>query len=151
MMKTVPAVIVLVGAVLFSPMLMMSAQAQDCPTQGAVALALAQLFGFEVDNVEDAVTALESVDRGEPMTASRISAGLLNPEEVVGVWELTFEALGMPEMMEKFSGLPGIFPGTRHPPKAWYPLEGSIEDGRPTEGPVRRTTRRTTEASPFVP
>lgn len=172
MMKTVPAVISVLCIAVFSLAVAPSVRAQQCPTQGAVALAFAQIFGYEVDEVEEAVEALQDVglvtELWDPTDACveaefvkrvnqalrrAVAAGLLNHNEVSGAWELVFESIGHPEMLDEFTGLPGVFPATETPAKGWYPLEGTIEDdeGQPFSGPVRRTSRRTTEASPFVP
>jgi hypothetical protein len=177
MMKTVPAVISVVCVAVFALAAAAAAPAQECPTKGDVAVAIAQVLGYEVnqvegvDEVQEAVAALENVglveELWEPLDACvdaafvqavsqalqrSVNVGLLNHDEIAGLWELVFELTGHPEMIKEFAGLPIVFPGMQTPAKAWYPLEGTIQDAGPGgEVDVVGSGGKTTEASPFVP
>jgi len=139
-----------------------------CTTQGAVALAFAQVFGFQVDTIEAAIEALDNVnlvpELWEPHDACvekefvvrvnnalrrAVSTQALSWDEVNGAWALVAESIDDPELLALVDGLPGVFPVTDLPAEGWYPLEGTVQRGGPPTVPVTTTTTRTTEASPF--
>jgi hypothetical protein len=141
---------------------------EGCVTQGAVALAFAQVLGFEVDTLEAAIEALDSVDLvpelWEPHDACvekafmirvnnalrrAVSTHALSWDEVNGAWALVAESIGDPELLDLVDGLPGVFPPTDVPAEGWYPLEGTVQGGGRGTVPVTTITTRTTEASPY--
>ena len=148
--------------------------AQECPTQGAFALALAQILGFDVTYAESATRSLDGIGikpdpewtPDECLTAAvipeieadlkaAVNANLLDPRDVSGAVAYALDAIGAAGLIGQ--GMPSLY--TRSVPHvAGPPLEGSRGElpvtsppppGPPPVPPPTTTTRP--PASPFIP
>ena len=117
--------------------------AEECGTQGALALAMAQLIGIEAADQESAVRALEKIGvepydtwiQGECLTQEvvrqidkalrqAVAAGLVGAEKTAGTMILALEAIGEGDLISGFPPVPPPFFGSA-PPMGGPPLEGS--------------------------
>lgn len=152
-----------------------SVRAQDCPTQGAFALALAQILGFDVTYGESAIKVLVDIgvrpdpewDAGKCLTAAvipdieqdlkaAIDANLLDPRDVAGAIAYALDAIGATEIAGQ--GMPSLYPRS-NPHVGGPPMEGSrgslpgppSPPPPPPTAPPPTTTTTQPPASPFIP
>ena len=145
--------------------------AAECGTQGAFALAVAQLLGYEVTDHDAAMATLTNVgvepkggwDPQACMTEevageidkdlkNAVSLGIFNPQDVAGVVILALESIGAGDVVQAMNRMPNPYLGGGSR-VGGPPLEGSsrIPESPAPPPPPTTTTSSRPPASPFIP
>jgi len=144
--------------------------AAECGTQGAFALAVAQLLGYEVTDNDAAMATLTNVgvepnggwDPEACMTEevaseidkdlnNAVAMGIFKPLDVAGVVILALESIGAGDVVQAMNSMPNPNLG-RDSRVGGPPPEGTRRSPEPPPlPPLTTTTTSRPPASPFIP